>query len=173
MDGKFFLTLFDSESIERPYEGTSIKEVEPLTNKTYRPFGMTPLYDSVVSTIKRMELVADDLPNTAISVVIMTDGAENSSREYNEQDLSDLIRRLTKKGNWTFAYMGANQDSWATAAKLGIQHNNVLSWESNLRGTTKAFNKLANASVMYASAMTENADKGVALSSDAFFSNEK
>lgn len=172
VSGKFFLTLFDSDSIERPYEGTPIKDVEPLNDNTYRPFGMTPLYDAVVSTIKRMELTVDDMKNTAISVVIMTDGYENDSKEYNEKDLADLIRRLSEK-NWTFAYMGANQDAWATAAKFGIQHNNVMKWDSTLRGTRSAFSNLAMASVSYVENMQLNAEKGLPMASASFFAGDK
>lgn len=169
----FYLTLFDSDSIERPYEGEQIKNVEPLTKNTYKPFAMTPLYDSVVSTVKRMEMQVSDLKNTAVSVVIMTDGMENDSREYTERDMQDTVKRLTKKGNWTFAYMGANQDAWATARKLGISMGNTIQWESTIKGSMDAYRNLADASVFYASAMQTNANAGKSLSTEDFFSDKK
>lgn len=172
--GKFYLTLFDSESIEKPYEGEDLKKVKPLTRETYRPLGMTPLYDAVVKTLKQMEKTIEDMDdNTAVSVVIMTDGYENDSREYNEKDMSDLVRKLTKKGNWTFAYMGANQDAWSVASKFGIPVNNTINWTASGAGTRSAFSSLANASAHYVAAMQVNVDNGKGLSSADFFAGEK
>lgn len=174
--GKFYLTLFDSESIEKPYQGTDLKDVKPLTKDTYRPLGMTPLYDAVVKTVKQMEKEIEDMDdNTAVSVVIMTDGYENDSREYNEKDMSDLVKKLTKKGNWTFAYMGANQDAWAVANKFGISQGNTMSWASTGKGTRSAFSSLANASAQYTVAMAAvvgSGGGGSMLNSKDFFKPE-
>ena len=174
--GKFYLTLFDSESIEKPYQGVSVNEVEPLTNSTYKPLGMTPLYDAVVKTIKQMQSEIDDMDeNTAVSVVIMTDGMENDSREYTEKDMSDLVKKLTKKGNWTFAYMGANQDSWAQAQKFGIAQGNTMNWAATGKGTRSAFSSLANAShqhVMAMAAIVGSGGGGGSLNSTDFFQPE-
>lgn len=172
--GKFYLTLFDSISIDKPYKGTPINDVEPLTDATYKPLGSTPLYDAVIKTVKEMEREIEDMDeNTAVSVVIMTDGYENDSREYTEKDMSDLVKKLTKKGNWTFAYMGANQDSWAQAQKFGIHQGNTMDWAATVKGTRSAFSNLANASAHYVAAMAVNVNNGKELSSVDFFAGEK
>lgn len=45
-------------------------------------------------------------------MLIMTDGEENSSREYSLQTLRAAIQQKEQEGGWTFTYMGANPDDW-------------------------------------------------------------
>jgi hypothetical protein len=52
------LTLFNSASIEIG-EPEPIKDPTKLTNETYNPDNLTPLYDGVAATIKKAEKVAD------------------------------------------------------------------------------------------------------------------
>src|SRR3970282_3051826 len=57
-DGKdtlFTLTRFNSDKIETPYSAVPISEVEELTDETYRPDAMTPLYDAIAKTVRRTE----------------------------------------------------------------------------------------------------------------------
>lgn len=51
--------------------------------------------------------------------VIVTDGNENSSREVSREQLAAMIAEREKRG-WTFIYLGANQDAWATADTTGL-----------------------------------------------------
>ncbi len=82
-------------------------------------------------------------------VVIITDGAENSSREYTQKDLSKLVEGLQAKGNWTFTYLGANQDAWANASKWGFDKGNVASFNATDSGATMAFASMSTNSAMY------------------------
>lgn len=52
-------------------------------------------------------------------VVIVTDGQENASREHTYADVTRLTSEYEEKG-WTFIYLGANQDAWATGLTLGL-----------------------------------------------------
>lgn len=169
MDIDFSLVQFSST--DKTEKMGSLKHFKPLNNKTYQPNGGTPLFDAVVSTI---EALADkteglDPKKTSISVVIMTDGEENASREHDAECLKKLIKELTKRGNWTFAFMGANQDAWANAASYGISAGNTMSWDSTKRGAITAFRSLAHGSVQYSQAMMVNASKGMPMASSSFF----
>lgn len=170
----FSLTTFDTESIDQVYNQVPIRQVEPLTNKTYQPRSGTPLYDAAVDTIERISGEVDKLEvKPAVLVAIMTDGEENSSKEHDSDCLKDLIKKLEKEGNYTFVYMGANQDSWTVAQKFGIQKGNIANWESSKLGTQKAFRGLSANTVMYASAMASNSSKDLALNSSSFFNKEE
>jgi hypothetical protein len=53
--------------------------------------------------------------------VILTDGAENASKEWDLGSLSELIKEKQdqKERPWQFTFVGANIDEWATAKSLG------------------------------------------------------
>lgn len=171
---KFNLTLFDTDSIEKRYVNTPLVDVQPLNRETYVPNAMTPLYDAVVdSTEALFESVKNNQPRPSVVVVIMTDGMENSSQRHDEKCMRELIQRLEKEYNWSFIYMGANQDSYANAANYGIQMGNTVNWGATTRGSNKAFIGLAMGTASYsANVMSSAGGKGLGYKTNAFFSEE-
>ncbi len=152
------LTLFDTDIIE--FERSPISNIVDLTDKTYQPNGGTALYDAAVSTIKDAEKV-----NSGKNlVVIMTDGGENASKEYNEKDLKSLIERLEKTGKWTFVFLGANQDSYATAARFGVSAMNITNFNATTAGVGATMRAVAHNTVAYASSGN--------TTTDSFFSEQ-
>src|SRR5258706_4204947 len=124
--GTFLMTLtkFDTRGIRTLYTLTNVKDIRPLTQETYQPSSGTNLYDAIVETV---EGVANNIHNDQPSLVaIMTDGQENSSTKHTEKCLRELIQKLEKRENWTFVFMGANQDSWAVAQSMGFSRGNVM-----------------------------------------------
>jgi hypothetical protein len=166
----FSLTTFDTMGIEKPYIAQPILKVEPLNGKNYEPRAGTPLYDAAVDSIEELaEKVASDQPAL---VVIMTDGEENSSSRHDEKCLSDLVEKLKMKGNWTFVFMGANQDSWANASKLGYSRNSVADFDFSSKGIQNAFRNLGESSGVYMCAMASGgggAGGGTLNRNDSFF----
>lgn len=168
---QFNLTLFDTHVFHK-YQNLEVHEVQELNHQTYIPDGSTALYDAAVSTIEKIaEEVKHRHDKPAVLVAIMTDGQENASVKENEQCLRDLIERLKKEGNYTFVFMGANQDSYAVAQSFGISRGNTMNWTSDARGTSKAFRNFAGNSLNYMSAVADNVARGVNASMDSFFSN--
>lgn len=168
----FSLITFDSMGIEHPYKAVPILDVKPLTRRTFQPRAGTPLYDAAVNTIEDIAVKAE--AKQPVLVVIMTDGEENSSQEHDENCFKDLIEKLKAKGNWTFVFMGANQDAWSNAAKFGFDAGNTMQWASTTEGTKSAFRGLAGASANYCMAMSvAGGGGGGALNSSSFFDNDK
>lgn len=165
---RFSLTLFDTQSIDTPYIDVAVKNVKPLNKETYIPGAMTPLYDAVVDSVEELYKTVQD-KKMAVVVVIMTDGEENSSKKHDEKCLRELIEKLQGKGNWTFTYMGANQDAWANAARYGISSGNVMAWASTAQGTLKAFRGLGVSTANYSASMQNAGTQGTALQTDKFF----
>lgn len=132
----FSLTLFDTK-VSKPYVNQPISKIIELDKKSYVPDGMTALYDAVCQTIK--EVRGTVKKNQKVLTVIMTDGAENSSQEYSQQNLKDLVQELEKTGLWSFVFLGANQDSYATAGAVGISVNNTANYVPDSHGTLNAF----------------------------------
>jgi len=158
-DGEISLTLtkFNTREVT-PYVA---KPIEEITSLDYQPGGMTALYDAIANTIKRVESEVDS--NTNVITVIMTDGQENSSREATEEDVNALIT-AKQKGNWTFVFLGADQDAWATASRLGMYAGNVISYDSAAH--TSTMSSLASATIT----RTQNANSGL-RSTDTYFAD--
>ena len=127
---KFNLTLFDTVIYQKNIN-TELHDIKELTPKAYDPNGGTALYDAAVETIEMIkDRIDEEKEKPAVLIAIMTDGEENSSKLHNEKCLKDLIHKLEHEGNWTFVFMGANQDSYQNASKIGISRGNTMNWNS-------------------------------------------
>ncbi len=120
--GRFVLTQFDSESIDIVHDG-KIKDVEHLTNESYQPRGMTPLLDAIGKTLEAFN--TDGFEN--IVFVIMTDGAENHSREYKLEAIRAKIEEKRSIG-WQVSYLGTNVDAFHEAGQLGIAQGQTINY---------------------------------------------
>ena len=115
---RFTLALFNSDGTDTLYKGVSLADVKPLDSKSYDPVGATPLYDAVAATIRATEQSLNGKKEEVL-VIIMTDGEENSSEEFTREKVFDLIKGKEAEG-WTFAFLGANQDSWGVGESIGV-----------------------------------------------------
>ena len=92
----FSLTTFDT-LIETPYVAKPIAEVSKDELSQYGPRGATALYDAVGKTIEAT--AADAKGADKIICVIVTDGQENSSREWSKDALNAVIAAKLALGN--------------------------------------------------------------------------
>jgi hypothetical protein len=146
--GTLTLIQFDHE-YRVTCERTAIDDVTPLTRETYKPRGSTALMDAIGRLIK------DWKGTSHPSVVILTDGLENSSHKFTKAHIKDLIEQKTKDG-WTFAYLGANQDAFAEAGSIGIAPGCTLNYDANR--TPDAFRALSAAVSCQASGQSQTVD---------------
>jgi hypothetical protein len=148
----FSLTLFNSKEIEERYVAVPVSDVEELTKANYLPNHWTPLYDAIAHSVNAIEDRKADDPGkkdkASVLCVIMTDGLENASKEYNRKDIFDLIKQKEEE-DWTFVYLGANQDAWAVGQQMGMSKGNVQSY--NQAQTRATFGGAAAASSAYLS----------------------
>jgi hypothetical protein len=159
-DGKdtlFTLTRFNSDKIETPYSAVPISEVEELTDETYRPDAMTPLYDAIAKTVRKTEeALKGKRSKPKILFVIQTDGLENASREHDRRAIFQMIE-AKKAEKWMFVYLGADQDAWDVGTSIGIPGSNTMNYTG--AKTREAFAVAAAASVSYRASPSERADK--------------
>ncbi len=131
---------FNSDGVKFRIFNNSISEINKITEKMYNPSSMTPLYDAIGESILKLKEVVDD-DHSVVIATILTDGAENSSKEFTQNNISSLIAELKEK-NWSFSYIGANQDVERVSKGLSITNNITFSaTESGVLGT---FNNLSN-----------------------------
>ena len=147
-EAKLTLTQFDHE-YEVVYLEKDLKEVQSIKD-TYYPRGSTALLDAIGRTIATTNesLVMkskSQLPDRVLCLII-TDGYENSSKEYNRDQIKKMIAEQ-EKGNWEFVFLGAGIDAVEQATSMGIKGSSAASYNtSNMDGV---FTKLADKASMY------------------------
>ena len=112
-----------------------LAKVPELNDSTFQPRSMTALFDAMGKTIidlgRKLEAMQDaDRPDRVLLVTI-TDGMENSSKEFTQANVKALIEQQTKKYQWDFVFIGANQDAVLTAKGFGIRADAALSYNAN------------------------------------------
>lgn len=144
-EGDVYVTLvqFDTDKVA-VYVKTPLDEVPELNSETYVIGGMTALNDGVAEAINRVEKFARADDN--VTVTIMTDGGENSSREYGSEAIKTLIKKKTDEG-WEFNYLGAGPAAWAGAASLGISSDYAIMYGASGHDHAIAFGAVAGSNI--------------------------
>lgn len=130
-------TIFFNTRVELIHDRTLLSEIAPLKREDYLPGGGTALLDAVGYGINKTAAMLkgtkkNDHPEN-IMVVIITDGEENSSREYSYKHIKELITKKEKDG-WMFQFLGANIDTFTAADSLGINRRHAHSFVANEEG---------------------------------------
>lgn len=138
------LTAFDT-AVEVRHTAATLRSIPRLDSVNYVPSGGTALFDAVAATLEALDGRLGSGHTDPVLVVILTDGEENSSQRASAERVRQLIEERTARGNWTFTYIGANQDAWRAAGALGILAGNIAGFQADNAGTTRAFARLASA----------------------------
>lgn len=124
----------------------SIAYYEPLAHDCTQPSGMTPLFDAAANVMDRA--IENNAERTI--VVIMTDGEENSSKEYTQAKIKDKVKVLEGK-KWEVIFLGANFDVSHYTAGSGLASSKMRNVDmSNLNQRVAMYSDLATSTVAYA-----------------------
>ena len=107
-------------------DNVNISEVKEFTRKDYQQCFNTPLYDAIGEAVTKLKAQVAKEEDAAVSVTIITDGYENSSRKWNRHSIKALIELLKAEG-WLFAFIGANQDVDQVGDALSIDNRLAFS----------------------------------------------
>lgn len=99
--------------------------IHTVTEQTMRPGGNTALFDAIGETItetgKRLAALPENQRPGLVLFMIITDGEENSSREYKSREqIKKMILHQEQKYSWKFSFLGSNQDGFAAGNAIGI-----------------------------------------------------
>lgn len=156
------LLTFNSTHTHYVFDNTPANHTFTISNNHYQPAGCTPLYDAIGRGISKVnaQTTADD----TVLVTIITDGEENSSREFDQQMVKRLIEKM-KKQNWIFAFIGTdNLDVKGMAQQLSI--DNDLTFSEDAEGTRQMFEKERAARVR----LNKRLSEGEMISPNDYFS---
>ena len=113
--------------------GKPVQDLIDVTENDYDPDGGTPLLDAIGYGIEKLkefhkdELGSDDLK---IIVTIFTDGEENSSVKWNNDDIKKMIDHFQSDGKWTFTFIGCGSFEAVSkiSADYGIKSANTMAY---------------------------------------------
>ena len=131
------LVTFDTEHTTWHFDDALTDQVRKLQWDEYNPGSGTPLYDAIGNAISKVEKQAEEGAN--VLVTIITDGEENSSREWTLSMIRQRIDSLKKRG-WTFSLIGTdNLDVESMAFSMNIDSH--ISFSQDVTGTKEMFCK--------------------------------
>ena len=149
-----------NSSWSKIFSDLPLNEIRPLQPGDYTPGGLTALYDAIGIAISEADkqnrhtrpghiaesrpgLIAESTTECApgataqskpdmVMMVIITDGQENASREYDSRQVKRLIQEHEQNENWQFIYLGSDLSNFADAEALGFKYK-ASSYKANLQ----------------------------------------
>lgn len=165
-NGECIISLYRfSDTVKKDYIGKPVNEVPKLD---YSPGGCTAMNDGVGTAIDEIGKWLSDMNESERPsknmIVIMTDGQENASKEYNFDTVKAKIKHQEEKYSWTFVYMGTNLQDLKDANRLGIK----------MRSVSGSRNIAANYSHIdtYAKALRSSTNAASVAAADAFLTRQ-
>ncbi|MCI2050018.1 MAG: VWA domain-containing protein [Lachnospiraceae bacterium] len=144
--------LFNSE-LTVLHDRIDIEAVQPITEKEYAVGGCTALLDAIGTTIDRIVKDRKKSPEGyragKVMFVIITDGLENSSREYSSKRIRQKISEQKEKYGWEFIFLGADLSAVETADDLGISRNRATVYNSDHAGTRLNYEVMSEAAAQF------------------------
>ncbi len=162
------LVTFDTGHTTWHYDNQPASATKDLTWEAYNPCGGTPLYDAMGMAISKVKTAIEQSGAQAadgdhVLVTVITDGEENSSREWTLKTIRAMIEQL-KKQHWTFTLIGTdNLDVETMAHSFAIDEH--LEFHQDDKGTRAMFARERRSREHYNCRLSENA----AMPAGSFF----
>lgn len=125
---KFSLMKFGGYAKDWMCLDVAMKHVTTLSHSNYIPRGGTPLWDAFAFAIKQME-EKDIKEDDKVIITILTDGEENQSNEYTQQDVKAMVEDHPE---WAITFLGANMDAWDdVGAGIGMHRGQTWTYDQD------------------------------------------
>ena len=147
-EAKVTTILFD-DRYEVLHDRFDIGQIKAMTSKEYYTRGSTALLDALGRSIHKTINVQKNLPEDEraenVVFVVITDGYENSSREFSYRDIKKLVKREQEKYGWEFLFLGANIDAVAEGGRMGFRSDRSVRYMHDEIGTGLAYESVNEA----------------------------
>lgn len=152
------LAQFDND-YDVVYQNRPVDDVPPLA---LEPRGTTALLDAIGRFVTEVgaslaALPEEDRPGD-VTVLVMTDGHENSSVEWPKDAVRKLVSQQEAVYGWDFVFLGANMDAIDVGTGLGFAPGKSLTFAASDAGVGGAFSAVAG----YTSRKRSRGDRSVA-----------
>lgn len=119
--GKLTVSVYFFDTVvDCPVKMLNVQDVNKTLFDSFSPRGMTSLLDAMGVSIletgeKLSEMQEDDRPEKVLFVVL-TDGGENSSRDFKADKIKEMVSLQKHIYKWDFDFIGADFDAFTGAA---------------------------------------------------------
>lgn len=122
-------TVLFSNRLSTLHDRVPLEQVQPMTCSDYCVGGNTALLDAMGETIRHIQNIhryarLEDRPAKTL-FIIMTDGLENSSRQFNNGQIKRMVQEQRAVG-WEFLFIGADIDAFTAADDVGIRQSRAV-----------------------------------------------
>jgi len=131
-----------NDKILKVYEGKRVSKRRYLDSDHFIPSGTTALLDAIGTAVESIEKRTFKKSSIEVILVIITDGLENSSSDFDFQQIKKLIAKKKAQG-WKIIFMGASEDSIAQADGLKISKENLMRFQHTKRGIKHSFKRIS------------------------------
>jgi hypothetical protein len=163
MDGKGTFTMVQFADTYRIQDDMApLENAKALTEETYDPSGpSTSLLDAIGRTINHVESKLKGMEEGPDKVlfVIITDGQENSSKEFKRDHIMEMIKRHEDENDWDFVFIGANQDAIQEGGSMGVRATNAYTYDASQLGTKCLYSALSKSTRNYRRAKKVSGEK--------------
>ena len=167
---KISLVTFSTEVDEPTYWNAAPSKLKKLTTEDYVPDGLTALDDAVAETIKRLQKVKDaDAKDVSFLLMIITDGQENNSKEYDPNTVTQMVRDLRNDSRWTVAYMGPQGSVEVVRNRFDLFVGNTLGYAATSQGMKDLGQKIRSSTAI----RSRNIKGGQAVNMSYFSDSDK
>lgn len=156
-------TVFFNDKVITIHDRQDLSTVKPISRKEYTAEGTTSLLDAMGISVSKLAACPDikEAKDTQVVAVVITDGMENSSKEYKKAMVKQMVEDRQKDG-WRFIFLGANIDAASEAESLGIGRSNAVKYRNTSSGVRSNY----EAVVDFTGAAMEAAESAVPMSED-------
>jgi predicted metal-dependent peptidase len=116
-----FTLIKFNDRVNTQRENVPLEDVELLKVSDYCPNGSTALYDAIGYTINRFRNERDVL------LVIITDGHENASRDFDKTYVTSKLQEKEKYNKWSYVYLSCDLNTFQQGNNMGFASSPVCS----------------------------------------------
>jgi hypothetical protein len=91
-------------------------------------------------------------------MVIITDGQENASREFNKAQVEKLIKDRQEKDGWQFVFLSADLAAIGDAVKSGVKFSSSMVFDKDAHGTAMAMSSVSARVAEYRSGQVDTVE---------------
>lgn len=154
VEGKALVsTIMFNTSYEVLYENMDIQNCIYFNKDNYKPMNGTSLYDAICITVsneidKLGGMSIEERPEKTLCI-ILTDGEENSSKKYGQEDVKRMITEMREDFKWEFIFLAANEQASTSAVAMGISKGNSYAFTNSSVGLEDAYRGISTSSKVY------------------------
>lgn len=141
-DATMTVVLFNTE-YEFYAEDQPLNEIPKFTNDSYVPTGGTALLDALG---RAMTNILARRKDDKVLVCVITDGQENSSKEYKKEDITKMINDKKQSG-WEFMFLSSDLNAISDAKDYGF--SNTFAFSADAKGTSMSYSAMGTASCVF------------------------